>query len=61
MADQLILNLFGDTLAEHDDEIPVDDLFNPDGRRRCPHCRHKLSWWGGRLKCVSPYCNGGGA
>ena len=56
MADQLILDLFGDTSAE--DEVPVDELFNPDGRRRCPHCRRKLAWWGGRLVCTSPYCTG---
>jgi hypothetical protein len=58
MADQLILNLFGEALAENDDEIPVDELFQPSGRRRCPHCRRKLAWWGGRLVCTSPYCAG---
>ncbi len=46
------------------DEQPEDlasgeDLFEPDGRRRCPSCRRRLTYWGGRLFCPDAYCPGG--
>ncbi len=45
------------------DEQPEDlasgeDLFEPDGRRRCPSCRRRLAFWGGRLYCLHVGCGG---
>jgi len=55
LGEQLALDLFA---AEIEEEISVDELFRPNGRRRCPHCRKRLHPIGttGRLVCASPYC-----
>jgi len=58
MPDQLtIYDVLVDDASE--DEPPVEMLFAPDGRRRCPHCRQRLTAFGGRLYCMRPGCSGG--
>ena len=60
MADDAQLSIFEvinpETSTEH--VIDTDRLFEPDGGQRCEHCRRRLAWFGGRLWCVSPYCQG---
>ena len=55
--DQLILDLFGEQSEES--ETPVDDLFEPNGRRRCPAGKRPLACFGGRFYCLHAACSGG--
>jgi hypothetical protein len=52
-----------DVIADEVEEIQyrTEELFEPNGRQRCEHCRKRLHPIGttGRLVCVNPYCAGG--
>jgi hypothetical protein len=34
---------------------PDEALFEPNGHRRCEHCRKRLHAFAGRLLCANPY------
>jgi len=43
--------------ADADEEtISTEELFRPNGSQRCPTCRKRLHWFGGRLMCLHPPC-----
>jgi len=50
-----------DSAREETGTAPAAELFKPDGRKRCPHCRQRLTYWGGRLVCIHVGCAGGAA
>jgi len=58
--EQLAFFLFAEAdISSSEDEISASELFAPDGRRRCAHCRQRLTAFGGRLYCMRPGCSGG--
>jgi len=59
--EQLTFDLVDDVGIPTEESIPAEALFKPDGRKRCPHCRHRLTFWGGRLVCLAIGCSGGAA
>jgi len=34
----------------------VEELFEPNGHRRCERCRRRLVAFAGRLLCANPHC-----
>ncbi len=36
----------------------VEELFEPNGRRKCPHCRQRFTHFGGKLYCLHVGCGG---
>jgi len=42
-------------------DIPVEQLFAPNGRQRCPHCRQRLTPFAAKLYCLHVGCTSGGA
>jgi len=56
--EQLTLDFAGEIAAD-EEIVTVEELFEPDGRQRCPRCRKRLLPFGGRLYCVNAYCPGG--
>ena len=51
-----IFDLADETPA--DEEISAEDLFEPNGRQRCPGCRRPMTPFAGRLYCLSIGCPG---
>ena len=50
-----------DSAREETGTPPAEELFKPDGRKRCPHCRQRLHAFAGRLYCLAIGCSGGAA
>ena len=55
--EQLEITLYPDEITAGE-KIDTADLFTPNGRRRCEHCRKRLHAFAGRLLCVNPHCPG---
>jgi len=51
------LSLLEDTVEP--EEVSTEELFAPNGHRRCEHCRRPLTAWGGLLYCLSIGCPAG--
>jgi hypothetical protein len=46
------------TLFPDEQIVDTEELFAPNGYRRCPYCRKRLHASAGRLLCVNPHCTG---
>ena len=55
---QLELTLYPDEQIAGPEIAHVEELFEPDGHRRCEACRKRVHAFGGPLMCANPYCPG---